>query len=473
MAEPFFPTARSSPPAWFDDFQKLLDESLGALDKSTAVYAKLERAAARVKNANWRVLVSGLRSVGKSSFVCSLWGDSQMLPTAERDCTQTNTLIRLPSTGEQDRQLRLKYLPHELAVDFAVRGQAYYRLSGLLNETLGPMGPKLDEMSKEKRLATVVDETLKLFKAQPKLLVLHETLTDDVEELQEFLKFIQSEHFKSDQIVNAGWKDRRDNLMGRRREDGRPIDLGKLAALQHVEIVRDSERWPRDAAAPAPQLVDTPWVPAYHSARRADLIIAQAREADLLLILARAGPFELEDWVKHFYKERPGMAARSFVVFNQVDTVDTSVLFARDGFARTFEQNAERLALAGIKKHQLFVSCARLPFLQALPDDPATAQRIEKLRGVLARLRKLSDLQPNNEFKQRLLAACDEKDTGIESLRKQLMTMAANEIPAWRAMDVLEMLDTEEFAVPQLHEVVKRARGLSMQIKVASRSRTL
>ena len=66
-------------------------------------------------------LVSGLCSVGKSSFVAALWGDAELLPTAVRDCTQTNTLIRAPRANESERQILLQYLSREQALNFAAR----------------------------------------------------------------------------------------------------------------------------------------------------------------------------------------------------------------------------------------------------------------------------------------------------------------------------------------------------------------
>src|SRR4051812_37167368 len=92
-----------------------------------------------------RVLVSGLCSVGKSSFVSTLWGDAELLPTAVRDCTQTNTLIRAPQTGESDRHIRLAYLSREKATEFAVKGLAFHRIVEVLEEALGLTMPKLEE----------------------------------------------------------------------------------------------------------------------------------------------------------------------------------------------------------------------------------------------------------------------------------------------------------------------------------------
>src|SRR4051794_36059691 len=103
-------------------------------DAPEALRSPLLDAAAKLSDERWTVLVSGLCSVGKSSFVCALWGDSELLPTAVRDCTQTNTLIRLPEAGETDRQIRLAYLTREKAVDFASRDLSYYRLSELLQD---------------------------------------------------------------------------------------------------------------------------------------------------------------------------------------------------------------------------------------------------------------------------------------------------------------------------------------------------
>src|SRR5260370_40689233 len=95
------------------------------------------------------VMMRGLWRVGKSSFVGALWGDSTMLPTAVRDCTQTNTLIRVPKPGESDPRILLSYLPRQAALEFALRDISFYRLSELLAEQSGPFGPRLDEMPPE------------------------------------------------------------------------------------------------------------------------------------------------------------------------------------------------------------------------------------------------------------------------------------------------------------------------------------
>ena len=60
----------------------------------------------------WYV-VEGESGLGKSTFVSALWGDSELLPTAVRDCTQTNTLIREPRDDESDRSLLLAYLDRD------------------------------------------------------------------------------------------------------------------------------------------------------------------------------------------------------------------------------------------------------------------------------------------------------------------------------------------------------------------------
>ncbi len=82
-----------------NDAISILTEALRLLDGVEALRdfsAQLSDCAQRLNSRDWSVLVSGLCSVGKSSFVCALWGDSDLLPTAVRDCTQTNTLTRQP-----------------------------------------------------------------------------------------------------------------------------------------------------------------------------------------------------------------------------------------------------------------------------------------------------------------------------------------------------------------------------------------
>lgn len=425
----------------------LLQQATGLLEGAdSAAAAGLRAAAHRLDDPDWTILVAGLRSVGKSTLVGAMWGDAEMLPTAVRDCTQTNTLIRVPAGGEADRRIRLSYLPRDEATLFASRGLATERLAELVHEALGPMGPRLEELTPEERIRASVGAVRKLFADRPALLILHEHLTDALDELDEFLAFLDAPDYRSGETVEARWEDRREHLMGKRRADFRKVDVGRLLALRHVEIIRESDLW----RGRPPRLIDTPWIPTFHNARRADLILQQARHADALLILALPEPFELEDWTRQLLRERPDLAGRTVVAFNQVDTVDRSTLFGRGGFGGAFQDCAESLVRQGLDADNLLVCCARLPFLEDLPSSEAVVSRIERLRTVLARLRELAEPRRDSAFRDRLLAACDPADAGLASLRARLEQIGEHAVRRQRSSDALEaLIAIEEDDVPE------------------------
>jgi len=366
------------------------------------------------------VLVSGPRSVGKSSFVCALWGDSELLPTAERDCTQVNTLVCAPGGGQDEDRVRVVYLPRDRAYAFAVRDLSYHRLATFLMETLGPLGPNLEAFPPEDRLHKVIEAMRDLFRKRPDLLVLHDHLNDQIDRLEEFLAFVASPTYQAGETVTMDWRERREQLMGQRRPDGRPIGIGRMLAVERVELVRGTHVWPKTP----PQLMDTPWVPTFHNARRAELLLEEAREAHALMLVARAGPFALQGWVEQLLDKRKELAARTLVIFNQVDTVDMSRLLARDGFSAAFDESMRTLGAVGIPVENVFVSCTRLPFLNKSASAEQHAKRIARLREVLGTLRKRLASAPENAaplLKPRLLRAT-ESDGGIEAVRERLMS---------------------------------------------------
>ncbi|HEY3322357.1 MAG TPA: hypothetical protein VGP72_17985 [Planctomycetota bacterium] len=398
------------------------------------------RAAAGRLGQRCRVLFSGLRSVGKSSLVCALWGDAGLLPTAERDCTQTNTLVRVPGNAETDREIFLAYLSREIAAAYMVGGLAFYRIAQMVTETLGPAGPRLDEGTPEARLRAALETMRKIFQSQPSLQVLHESLTDDVDELQQFLEFLESPEYKPGQTVPAKWEDRREHLMGRRHPDGRKFDVGRLLTQHHVELLRASPQWGEQA----PELVDTPFVPAFHNARRADLILDQARKADILAVIARPEPLAPEEWLVRILKERPELSKRTLVVFNQLDTVDTLTLFGREGFAAAYEKASKALAQLGIPEENILVSCARLRFLElsiARSEDPSLPQRRDRLKAVLQRIDHLAAGRPQADFTGKLKLACDPQDNGIESLRTKLSGLCGGAVLRERLLSALSAMD--------------------------------
>ena len=409
-----------------------------------------------------RVLVSGLCSVGKSSFVSALWGDSDVLPTAVRDCTQTNTLIRRPGLNETDRSIRLAFLPRDKALHFATQGPAFYRLTALIDETLGPAAPRFDEMLPEQRLTEAVAITRRLFQEQPNLYILHEQLTDALEELEQFLAFIQSPAYRAGEKSAAKWDDRRAHLMGIRRPDGRTLETGRLLSLEYVEIIRDNS-----APGIELELLDTPWIPAYHEARRTELILEQSLSADILIAIALPLPFTFEDWVLKAFRARPELVKRTIVLFNQADTIDSAALFSRDGFAAVFQHNVETLTKLGIDPAHIFLSCARLPFLThaaSLNADPAIPERIQKLKKTLDRLRFQTDGRPASDFTRKLQRACDPADAGIETLRGKLNELAAGPVLHARVLELARALE----ALPELplpNELRERLLQLQMSAK--------
>ncbi|MBE7461996.1 MAG: hypothetical protein HS116_00765 [Planctomycetes bacterium] len=415
-------------------------------------------------SSRWSVLLSGLRSVGKSSLVCMLWGDAELLPTAVRDCTQTNTLIRTPRDGEAERVLKVEHLPREKALDFATRDLAYVRLAEFLKEQDGPLGARLENMPAEARLRRACEDVRKLFNQRGDLAVLHDHLSDDLDRLDAFFAFLDAPEYRPGEVVEAPWDERRDHLMGRLLPDGRRLDVGRTLAYRHVELIRATGRF----GGEPPELIDTPWIPAFHNARRADLILERAREADLLLVVSLPEPYEPEPWLEEFLKAYPERAGRIALLFNQVDTVDTLTLFTREGFAQRFVENVEKLAKRGLDPQRVFLSCARLPFLEQGTRDPFLVERVAKLKGTLEKLAKLAIDRSQGLFKEKLIQACDPAGegglralrAGLESLGLELRCKRVGEaLKALRMFGALDVPPEHRAAWPALQQRVKEALG--------------
>ncbi len=450
------------------DTSAILSEALRLLDgvnseSSTVLCARLRRVLRR----EWNVLVSGLCSVGKSSFVSALWGDAELLPTAVRDCTQTNTLIRPPAPGETDRRIFLNWLRRDAAENFALKGLAYHRIAEMLEDFHGLSLPRLDEMLPGARLRFVAQAARKLWAERRDIMVLNEPMTDELEQLENFIEFLDSPEYRPGEAIEARWDERRENLMGRRQLDGRLTGTGRLMALEHVEIVRETS-WP-PGSMPVPVVVDTPWIPALHNARREDLIIEQALRADILLVLALPQRYECENWLLACLRKRPELAKTTVFVFNQADTCDPRTLFSRDGFAGIYGENLERLVKLGFDPANMLIACARLKFLKnalsaetapapALPfGTSSVAERIARLEKVLGHMREQLRTRPGpeNDLKIKLLAACDTNDGGVETVRRRLEFLA-NGIGAKRqiaaAMDAILEFDAAEIPVERKTE---------------------
>lgn len=365
------------------------------------------------------VLVSGLRSTGKSSLVCALWGDASLLPTAERDCTQTNSLIRIPQGDEKDRSVKLLYLPRDRAIHFAVRGAAYYRIESFLKETLSFEAAKLDETPPEERLLLAQKLLENTFQNNPRLAVLNESLTDDLQELKQLCETLNAPEYPAETPLTVDWSERRDHMMGVRGPDSRIMDTGRLQALDRVELLRTTPVW----AGQPPMLIDTPCVPAVRGGRRQDLVLEQARKAQALLIASRPDRAEPEEWLRAFLKERPRMAERTLLVFNQIDTVDLASLFSRDGFSGAFENSLEKFREVGLPKTNVCMTCARLPFLEMSLNenpDPLVSERLAKLKKTLARVADQAGGRQASNFRDMLISTAKAPDGGLTLLRERI-----------------------------------------------------
>ncbi|MEI6236092.1 MAG: hypothetical protein WCT04_23805 [Planctomycetota bacterium] len=427
------------------------------------VAANLSQAAQRLAARDFRVLVSGLCSVGKSSFVSALWGDSDLLPTAVRDCTQTNTLIRVPRSDEADRRIVLKWLGRDAAILFALKGLACHRLTEMLEAIHGVELPRLDEMTPENRVRYVAGEARRLYSTRPDLQVLYEPLTDEMEQLENYLEFIDSSEYQPGAEVEASWDERRENLMGRRREDGRLAGTGRLMALEHVEVVRETG-WHPGHGLGAPVVVDTPWIPALHNARREDLILNQASRADVLMVLSLPQRYECESWLLKLLRKRPELAKTTVFVFNQIDTCDPRTLFSRDGFSGIYEDNRERLLKLGFDPANMLASCARMRFLQnALKSEAESVghvqaspfgasglpERIARLEKVLAAMREQARSRPDGELKTKLLPACDSTDAGVETVRRRVEELTRTLVlPRRRSALLRQIADSDASDLP-------------------------
>ena len=262
------------------------------------------------------------------------------------------------------------------------------------------------------------------------------------------------------------WEDRREHLMGMRRPDGRTLDVGKLLALRHVEVVRATDGW----RGVVPRLIDTPWIPTFHNARRSDLILSQAQDADVLVIISLPEPYEPEEWVKKLLLQRPRLAQRTILAFNQIDTIDTSQIFSRGGFAEAYAESVEAVAGLGVMKENTILACSRLPFLERGATDEFLESRRERLNEVLARISRLASDARDAGFKKRLLAACDAKDAGLETLRELLDGMWQGPVAkdrVRRAVDTLAAVlpgDVREEHGAEWVPLVERAKRISMGI---------
>src|SRR5205823_6271426 len=148
-----------------------------------------------------------------------------------------------------------------------------HRLTEMLEDYHGVAMPRLDEMLPDARLRFVARDARRLYSERRDLLVLNEPLTEELEQLEQLIEFLDSDEYRPGAAVEARWEDRREHLMGKRLPDGRLAGTGKLMALEHVELIRESswdsgeDRSLAVAARPVaartvaarPVLIDTPW----------------------------------------------------------------------------------------------------------------------------------------------------------------------------------------------------------------------
>ena len=123
------------------------------------------------------------------------------------------------------------------------------------------------------------------------------------------------------------------------------------------------------------------------------------------------------------------MARKTVVVFNQVDTVDTSTVFTGEGFYGTYQKTKELLRQSGIPPENILMSCARLPFLvklleQSIERDESNSiqiqPRIDRLKQVLFKLHKRCSDRSADEFTGKIQSACDPGHAGLEIVRNAL-----------------------------------------------------
>lgn len=330
--------------------------------------------------------------------------------------------MRAPRPGEADRRIVLRFLDREEALDFASRDLACHRLAGVIGEVAGPLVGQLDGMVPEQRVRWIAATVRRLFAERPAAYVLHEPATEQLEKIEQFLAFIDSARFLPGGELEVSWEERGEYLMGRRRPDGRTLDVGRLLSLRLVELVRSTGCW----GGRALRLVDSPWIPTFHNARRADLILREAMDADVLVVVTLPEPMELEGWVEEAFRARPELAGRTVIVYNQVDTVDPARLLGRGGFAESWSSNLERFVRRGLRPENVLCTCARLAFLQGRVAGgaracPGDAERADRLRAVLAGLARQLTGRPTDAFAACMNEACLSRDAGISSLRARLL----------------------------------------------------
>jgi hypothetical protein len=329
-------------------------------------------------------------------------------------------LLRAPDPGETPNTLKIRYLPPEIACRYALASAQWHRIDEFLRELHGPFGPRLSEKPAREALRLGVEEVRRAFAANPRLRILNDNLEEDLEVIDDLLALAAQNEKTGRLEIDRPFDERFQYLMGRRRPDGSIAGAGALMAQECVEILLEPRGW----NAPAPGILDTPWIPAVHNSRRVDLITRAAETADAILLVDLARPLTVEDWLADFLKKRPEMASRVIVVMNQVDAVDVEEIKGRDGFLAAVGAARKTMLEHGMNPGNVVFTVSWLPYLKTLPPGPDVAERIRRLEGVLERLsHKAAKSGAEAAVIEAVRAACLSGDGGMDALRRKIMAV--------------------------------------------------
>jgi hypothetical protein len=174
--------------------------------------------------------------------------------------------------------------------------------------------------------------------------------------------------------------------------------------------------------------------------------------------------------VHKILSESPRLVGRTVLVFNQLDTIDTSQLFSRGGFAEAYAESSAVVCKLGFKSENILVSCSRLPFLADQNGDAFVKERVEKLRAILSRIERMSSESRKATFRDALRAACDERDAGLETLRRKLDELWRADVAKDRAREALDAvvavneMDVGKDNAEAWGELLQRARRASLAL---------
>jgi hypothetical protein len=368
-----------------------------------------------------RILTAGRMSVGKTSLVNALWGEAGMLPTAARDCTQTNTLVRPPGWGSPDGTVRLRYLPPDTAAEYALGGVHWHRLTEYLRSQSPGLFDELEKLEPRAAIGACVKAVREVFAKEKGEEVLHDNLLEDLDVLESLLSLFEEVDRSSSLVVERPYEERSRHLMGERHPDGSIAGTGRLIALERVEIFREPKGW----SACVPSIFDTPWIPTVHETRRADLVRQAAAEADVLVLVELPRRPVLEEWQQAYLDEDPTRARRVLFVLNQVDAVNLETFFRTGGLCEVFEETRTLMGRRGMDPENIVLTVSWVHHLRGLAPDDRVRGRIARMEAVLGDLRAVAKApRCPPPLSQRILAACDPSDGGLAALRSRIEGMA-------------------------------------------------